>query len=137
MKCDFYSPVRSLILSLTLSTKSYLNKTFFHNHMKIPKTVMRYCPYCGKHTEHKVKQSKKATPGSAHPLSHGSKVRQKARGVNRGFGNQGRYSRKPVGARKRGGRKTSKKTDLRYECTVCKKAHVQSKGIRTKKLEIK
>jgi large subunit ribosomal protein L44e len=105
--------------------------------MIIPKTVKRYCPYCKKHSDHKVKASKKATPGSAHPLSHGSKIRQRARGVNRGFGNHGRYSRKPVNARKRGGRKTSKKTDLRYECSVCKRMHVQKKGIRTKKLEIK
>ncbi len=105
--------------------------------MKVPKLVNRYCPYCGRHTQHKVKQSKKATPGSAHPLSYGSKVRQKLRGVNRGYGNKGRYSRKPVSARKRAGRKSSKKADLRYECVECKKSHTQSKGIRTKKLEIK
>ena len=105
--------------------------------MKIPKAVKRHCPFCKTHTEHKVKSARKGTPGSAHPLSHGSKKRQKQRGVNRGFGNQGRYSRKPVGQRKRAGRKTSKKTDLRYECDSCKKTHMQSKGIRTKKLEIK
>jgi ribosomal protein L44E len=105
--------------------------------MKIPKVIKRFCAHCKTHTEQKVKASKKAPPGSAHPLSHGSKVRQKRRGVNRGFGNQGRYSRKPVGARKRAGRKTSKKTDLRYECSKCKKTSMQNKGIRTKKLEIK
>ena len=105
--------------------------------MKIPKVVRRFCPYCKKYTEHKVKSARKATPGSAHPMSYGSKVRQKLRGVNRGFGNKGRYSRKPVGARKRTGRKTTKKTDLRFECVECKKEHTQSKGIRTKRLEIK
>ena len=105
--------------------------------MKIPKIIKRYCPYCKKHTDHKVKSAKKATPGTAHPLSHGSKVRQRLRGVNRGCGNKGRYSRKPVTARKRTGRKATKKNDLRFECTVCKKSHVQRKGKRTKKLEIK
>lgn len=105
--------------------------------MIIPKTIKRYCPTCRKHTEHKVKQSKKATPGSAHPLSYGSKVRQRLRGLNRGAGNKGRYSRKPVTARKRAGKKTTKKTDFRFECTVCKKSHTQSKGIRSKKVEIK
>jgi len=105
--------------------------------MKIPKLVNKYSPNCKKYTQQKVKISKKATPGSSHPLSYGSKVRQKLRGVNSGFGNKGRYSRKPVGARKRTGRKSSKKTDIRYVCTECNKAKPQRKGIRTKKLEIK
>ena len=105
--------------------------------MKYPKVVKRFCPTCGSHTEHKVKSAKKATPGSAHPISAGSKVRQKLRGVNRGAGNKGRYSRKPVGARKRTGRKSTKKTDLRYECVICKRQHTQKRGKRTKRLEIK
>ncbi len=105
--------------------------------MKIPKVIRKFCPNCGTYHDHKVKSAKKATPGSAHPLSAGSKVRQRARGVNRGSGNKGRYSRKPVSARKRTGRKTTKKTDLRYTCTECKKTQTQRKGIRTKKLEIK
>jgi ribosomal protein L44E len=33
------------------------------------------------------------------------------------------------------GKKASKKTDLRYECKICKKTHMQRKGFRTKKLE--
>ena len=105
--------------------------------MKVPKVIRKYCKTCDKYTDQKVKSAKKGTPGSAHPLSYGSKVRQKLRGANRGAGNKGRYSRKPVGARKRTGRKTTKKTDLRYECTVCKKTQSQRKGIRTKRLEIK
>jgi ribosomal protein L44E len=53
------------------------------------------------------------------------------------MGNKGRYSRKPVSARKRTGKKATKKTDFRYECNVCKKSQTQRKGVRTKKVEIK
>jgi large subunit ribosomal protein L44e len=105
--------------------------------MKIPKLVNKYCPKCKKYTQQKVKSAKKATPSSAHPLSYGSKVRQRLRGENRGAGNKGRYSRKPVSARKRTGRKASKKTDLRYTCVECNKTQPQRQGKRTKKLEIK
>ena len=126
-----------MFLLIIYCTKTYLNTMGLMLGMKIPKMINRYCPFCKKYTQHKVKSSKKATPGSAHPLSYGSKVRQRLRGVNRGFGNKGRYSRKPVSARKRTGRKTSKKTDIRYECVECKKAYPQSKGKRTKRLEIK
>ena len=38
---------------------------------------------------------------------------------------------------KMAGKKGTKKTDLRYECTVCKKQSVQKKGIRVKRLEFK
>lgn len=103
--------------------------------MKIPKTTKRYCPKCKKHTEHKVASSKKKGMGSVHTLSRGSKTRVRARGDWRGTGNQGRFSRPPVASRKRTGSKQSKKTDLRYQCTVCKKTHTQTSGKRTKKLE--
>ncbi|MEM4260432.1 MAG: 50S ribosomal protein L44e [Candidatus Woesearchaeota archaeon] len=106
--------------------------------MKIPKTVKRHCPYCNKHTEHRIIESKKRTPGSAHPLSRGSRTRQKLRhrGIDIGMGNKGRFSRPPVKNWKSTGKKLTKKTDLRYECKECKKQHMQKKGKRTKKLQI-
>lgn len=100
--------------------------------MKIPKSVHRFCPYCRKHTEHKVTQTKKKQASS---LSHGSKIRARRRGKARGHGNLGRYSKPAVTKFKRTGAKGSKKTDLRYQCTVCKKQHVQRKGIRAKRVE--
>jgi len=100
--------------------------------MKIPKTIMKYCPYCKKHTQHKVFQSKKKKPSS---LSYGSKYRAKKRGKARGQGGHGRYSKPAVTSWKMAGKKQSKKTDLRYQCTVCNKSHVQSKGKRSKKVE--
>jgi large subunit ribosomal protein L44e len=103
--------------------------------MKIPKQVKRHCPYCKKHTQHKVTIAKKKTPGSSHPLSKGS---QKRRYFGKGVGNLGTHGSKPALSKfKMTGAKQSKKTDFRYECSVCKKQHVQRKGKRAKKIELK
>ncbi|MDD5086696.1 MAG: 50S ribosomal protein L44e [Candidatus Nanoarchaeia archaeon] len=101
--------------------------------MKVPKTIKRYCPYCKKHTEHKVSKTKKKNPSS---LKKGSKYRAKKRGLARGTGNLGRYSKPAISKFKMTGKKTTKKTDLRYKCSVCNKTHAQAKGIRTKRIEL-
>ena len=101
--------------------------------MKIPKTRRKYCPFCKKHTEHKVTQNKKRNPSS---LKKGSKYRAKKRGSARGFGNLGKYSKPAASKFKLGGKKLSKKTDFRYECQECKKTHAQPKGKRAKKIEL-
>ncbi len=101
--------------------------------MKIPKLKKRYCPYCKKHTEHKVAQNKKRNPSS---LTYGSKYRAKKRGSARGAGNRGRYSKPAITKFKQTGSKVSKKTDLRYQCKECKKSHMQHKGMRAKKVEM-
>jgi large subunit ribosomal protein L44e len=102
--------------------------------MKLPKTINRFCPYCKKHTQHKVASNKKKSPRS---MTYGSKLRAKRRGSAKGIGNLGRYSKPAITKFKMTGKKTSKKTDLRYECTVCKKQHMQKKGFRAKKIEFK
>ncbi len=102
--------------------------------MKLPKLVKRHCPYCKKHTEHKVQQNKKKNPGS---LTYGSKTRAKRRGKARGYGNRGRYSKPAISKFKLTGSKTTKKTDLRYQCKECKKMHMQKKGFRSKRVEFK
>jgi len=103
--------------------------------MKVPKAVKRLCPYCRKHTDHKVTQAKKKTPGSSHPLSKGS---QKRRVFDKGLGNLGTRGSKPALSKfKMTGAKQTKKTDFRYECSVCKKQHIQKKGKRAKKIELK
>ena len=101
--------------------------------MKIPKIRKKYCPKCKKHTEHKVMQSKKRNPSS---LKKGSKYRMRKRG-RRGHGNLGRLSKGALTKWKRYGKKTTKKTDLRFECKECKKQHPQRKGIRAKRVEFK
>jgi len=100
--------------------------------MKVPKAIKRLCPYCKKHTEHKVAQNKKRAASS---LTYGSKYRARSRGKARGAGNLGRYSKPAVTKFKMTGKKTTKKTDFRYQCTVCKKTHMQASGIRAKKVE--
>jgi large subunit ribosomal protein L44e len=102
--------------------------------MKLPKSIKRLCPYCKKHTEHKITTNKKK---SASSLKHGSKYRARKRGLAKGTGNKGRYSKPAVTKFKMTGKKMTKKTDLRYSCSVCKKTHVQRTGIRAKKVEFK
>lgn len=102
--------------------------------MKLPKTIMRYCPYCKKHAEHKINITKKKAASS---MTYGSKVRARKRGQARGIGNLGRYSKPAVTKFKMTGKKATKKTDFRYECKICKKQHVQKQGIRAKKVEFK
>ena len=109
----------------------------FTVNMKMPKTVRRLCPYCKKHTEHKVANAKRKTPSSVHPMSYGSKTRARLRGAARGYGNRGRYSKPAISKWKATGKKISKKTDLRYTCKECKKTHVQKKGVRAKRVEFK
>ena len=101
--------------------------------MKLPKQTMRYCPHCKKHTDQKIQQSKKKAPRS---MSRGSKVRAKKRGRAMGAGSHGRYSKPAITKWKMTGKKATKKSDLRYECSVCKKQSVQRKGIRAKKIDI-
>lgn len=99
--------------------------------VKIPKAKKMYCPKCKKHTEHKVKINK-TKRGSA--LKHGSKYRAEKRGAS-GTGNLGRYSKPPATKFKLGGKKSTKKTDLRYTCSECGKTQIMGQGNRAKKVE--
>ena len=99
--------------------------------MKRPKKQNRYCPYCKKKTEHKVKEPSKGKPSA---LKRGGKIRIRLRGLWRGIGNKGRYSRMKNQQKRK--RKTTKKTNLLYTCTECGKSKYQKKGKRTGKLMI-
>ncbi len=96
---------------------------------------MRFCPKCKKHTEHKISLSKARTPGSARPMGRYAKSRT---GFGHGYGNLGKYgSKPPISKWKMTGAKSSKKTDIRYQCLTCKKSQTQRKGFRAKKIEFK
>mgnify|MGYP001189739180 CR=1 FL=1 len=99
--------------------------------MKIPKTRKRYCKYCKKHTQHKIAQSKTGSKRGA--LKRGS-IDRAIKRLGIGSGNKGRWGSKPAKT-KRGGAKSSKKTNTKYTCSVCKKTIIQKQGIRTKKIE--
>lgn len=94
--------------------------------MKIVKTQKRYCPFCKKHTEHKVVVAK----GKARPKTKKTAlkwgVRQFAR-VSAGYGGSPRIKPSSV--------KTSKHVALKFECKVCKKKHFKKHTIRAKRTE--
>lgn len=102
--------------------------------MKIPKSVRKYCPYCKKVTEQKVKLLSGAGKRSA--LKRGSIARAKLRGKGRGIGNKGKWGSKPPVTQWKMKTKTTKKTNLLYTCTVCNKSKTQKKGKRTSKIQI-
>ncbi len=103
--------------------------------VKIPKTIKRLCPYCKKHTEHKVTEAKRKGLSSVHTQSRDSKVRMRKRGQRRGFGNYGKTSRPAINSRKMYNKKQSKKIDLRYQCKECKKTQGPKAGFRAKRVE--
>ncbi|MBU1203664.1 MAG: 50S ribosomal protein L44e [Nanoarchaeota archaeon] len=99
--------------------------------MKLPKTKKKYCKYCKKHTEHKISVVKGKERGG---LKHGSIQRAKKRGLGTGFGNKGKWGSKPALSKfKMTGAKISKKTNLKFTCSKCKKSTLQKKGFRAKK----
>ena len=103
--------------------------------MKLKKTIKRYCKFCRHHTEQKITLGKTGTKRGA--LKHGSLERAKKRGLGVGFGNKGKWGSKPAISKfKRTGAKTSKKTNIKYTCLICKKSTIQRKGIRAKKVEM-
>ena len=99
--------------------------------MKIPKTTNRYCPYCKKKTNQKIKLV--GTGFKRGTLTRGSKSRAKLRGQSSGIGNKGKYS-KPAAAKFKRKTKTTKKTNIMYTCKECEKSKYQKKGIRAGKV---
>ena len=98
--------------------------------MKLPKTTNRFCPFCRKKTEHKIKLvSSGAKRGS---LKRGSILRAKKRGLGRGIGNKGKWGSKPAVSKFKRKTKTNKKTNIMYTCQTCKKSHYR-KGRRNKR----
>jgi large subunit ribosomal protein L44e len=94
--------------------------------MKFPKKMKTYCPSCRKHGIHGVKLAKKKTRGTAHPMAHASRAKDKHK---RGYGGHGKYSKPAVG------KKPTQKVDLRLKCEECGKSHTK-KGFRIKKFEM-
>ncbi len=101
--------------------------------MKLPKQTNRFCPYCNKVTEQKIKEVKTGSKGGT--MKHGSLIRAKLRGLNRGMGNQGRRSRPAVSKYKRK-TKATKKAVVMYTCKECNKSKTNKKGRRVSKLVI-
>ncbi|MBS3081691.1 hypothetical protein J4416_01980 [Candidatus Pacearchaeota archaeon] len=103
--------------------------------MKLPEKTNRYCPHCKKQTSQTIGVAKQKSRSSAHPHSRGSTSRVKKRGLNSGFGSQGRYSKPAIKSWKRKTKQTKRLTIL-YTCTICKKSKGRSKGKRVSKIQI-
>jgi len=100
--------------------------------MKIPKTTKRFCPYCKKKTEQKIKIV--STGAKRGTLTRGSITRAKLRGLGIGIGNKGKWGSKPAVSKFKRKTKTNKKTNFMYTCSVCGKSKYQKKGHRTSKV---
>ena len=91
--------------------------------MKFPKKIRTYCPNCRKHTEHTVELSKKR------PRRTDSQGQRRFLRKMLGYGSFPKENPK-------GREKPTKKLDIRFTCTVCKKAHTRGSGWRAKKFEL-
>ncbi len=87
---------------------------------KFPKATKRYCPYCKKKTDQKVKLI--STGFKRGSLKRGGVVRAKLRGRGRGIGNKGKWGSKPAQSKFKRKTKTTKKTNVMYTCQTCKKS---------------
>ena len=99
--------------------------------MRKPKTTNRFCPSCNKKTQHKIKLL--STGVKRGTMKRGGKTRVKLRGLWRGLGNLGRYSKPPIAKWKRKTKNTKKNVFI-YTCSVCKKAHQSKSGLRSSKV---
>ena len=103
--------------------------------MKFRKEIRKLCPFCKKHTIHKVKQEKNRGKNKTRTMSKGSRVRMRLRGADRGHGNHGKTSKGAITRWKRWNKKRTKKTDLRFTCNECRKTSLQGHhGIRVGKI---
>lgn len=90
--------------------------------MKFPKTIRTHCPYCKKHTMHKVELVKKRPRRT---LAHGQRrFLRKMKGYG-SFPKENPKNRE----------KATKKVNLKLTCQECKKAH-SIEGWRAKKFEL-
>lgn len=103
--------------------------------MKLPKETRRYCPYCKKHTLQSIDTAKQKARSSAHPLSRWSISRLRARGLRRGHGNLGRFSKPAVKSWKRK-TKVTRRITVNYKCKECGKIKGIKKAIRAGRIEI-
>lgn len=101
---------------------------------KLPKKTKRYCPFCKKQTEQKIKEvsggNKRGT------MKRGGIDRAKLRGEARGVGNKGKWGSKPAVTKFKRKTKTTKKPNVLYTCKECGKSKNRKKGKRTSKLLI-
>lgn len=116
----------------TIDTRNFINPSSNSHIMKIPKKTNRYCPYCNKTTEQKIKIVSSGNKRGA--LKRGGIMRAKLRGKGRGIGNKGKWGSKPAVTKFKMKTKTTKKAKLLYICLTCNKGKDRKAGIRASKM---
>ena len=91
--------------------------------MKYPKKVKRFCNFCKKHTVHTVEQAKRK------PRRKDTKSQRRFDRKLKGYGSF-------PGKKPKGREKPTRKLDLRFKCSECKKLHSIGEGFRVKKFEL-
>jgi large subunit ribosomal protein L44e len=81
--------------------------------MEMPRRMNTYCPHCNAHQEHEVEKVRRGRETGMKWID-----RQRKRGLST-VGNAGKFSKVP------GGDKPTKKTNLKYRCGECGKAHMR------------
>ncbi|OKY78585.1 MAG: Ribosomal protein L44E [Candidatus Methanohalarchaeum thermophilum] len=89
--------------------------------MKMPRRIRTYCPYCNEHNEHEVEKVRNNPPSE---MKWGQRQFRRVTSGYRGYP-------RPLPT----GGKPTQKTDLRFRCNECGKAHSR-KGFRTSRLEL-
>jgi len=90
--------------------------------MEMPRRFNTYCPHCDAHHQHEVERVRR---GRRTYMKRDARKERRARAT---IGNAGRFSQVPAGE------KPTKKTNLRYRCSECGKAHLRE-GWRAGRLE--
>ncbi|MGQ4554526.1 50S ribosomal protein L44e [Halobellus sp. GM3] len=81
--------------------------------MEMPRRFNTYCPNCDGHHEHEVE---KVRTGRSTGMKWNARQTRRGKAV---IGNAGKFSKVP------GGDKPTKKTNLKYICSDCGKAHMR------------
>ncbi|WP_336345107.1 50S ribosomal protein L44e [Halalkalicoccus ordinarius] len=89
--------------------------------MQIPRRFNTYCPYCNEHHQHELEKVRTGR-------QTGMKWIDRQRKRQTGIGNDGKFSKVPSGG------KPTRKTDFKYRCGECGKAHLR-KGWRAGRVE--
>lgn len=103
--------------------------------MKLPKETKRYCKHCGKQTAQTISIVKQRGRSTSHPMSRWSNSRVRSRGLRRGTGNQGRFSKPAIKSWKRK-TKTTKRMTVMHTCKECKKSKMKKSSMRVSRIEI-
>jgi large subunit ribosomal protein L44e len=92
--------------------------------MQMPRRFNTYCPHCNEHHEHEVERVRSGRTSGMTKVGGRQADRQTS-----SIGNSGKFSKVPSGG------KPTQKTNLRYRCSDCGRAHLRE-GWRAGRLEL-